>query len=145
MIKEEGFDERGVSPDPEATIALEDDEMLELSIVNMPPFEDDAFNQNQAPEISVQAPTPEPNSTEQTLANMTEYNNKNDTLLRFVVIFLFLDIFFLNLLIRSEKRSSKITRKLLSLQSGDQRESLIKHQAALLDLLRKWIELLMPR
>jgi hypothetical protein len=84
-IKEEGFDEREVVPDPEATIALEDDEMLELSIVNMPPFEEDAFNQNQAPEISVQAPTPEPDSTEQTLANMTEYNNKNDTLLRFVI------------------------------------------------------------
>jgi hypothetical protein len=82
-----------VSPDPEATIALEDDEMLELSIVNMPPFEEDAFNQKQVPEISVQAPTPEPDSTEQTLANMTDYNNKNDTLLRFVVIFLILNIF----------------------------------------------------
>ena len=81
-IKEPEFDERGATPDPEATIPLEDDEMLELSIVNMPPFEADVF---EAPTISVQAPTPEPVSTEQTLANLSEMNIKNDTLLRFVV------------------------------------------------------------
>ena len=87
---EQGFDERGATPDPEATIPLEDDEMLELSIVNMPPFEKPA----PAPTISVEAPTPEPESfaepmsTVQTLANLTEMNNKqNATLLRFVVSF----------------------------------------------------------
>ncbi|CAG5082305.1 Oidioi.mRNA.OKI2018_I69.PAR.g10091.t1.cds [Oikopleura dioica] len=87
-MSEPGFDERGATPDPEATIPLEDDEMLELSIVNMPPFEEPA----PAPTVSVEAPTPEPESfvepmsTEQTLANLTEMNNKQDaTLLRFVV------------------------------------------------------------
>ena len=143
-IKEPEFDERQPTPDPEATIPLEDDEMLELSIVNRPPFEDDVF---EAPTISVEAPTPEPPSTEQTLAKLTEINNKDDTLLRFVVntngIFKCSDG---DYLFRFERQSSRTIPKLFSLQFDDQNESPREHLGALQrEKLQKGTELQLPR